>query len=160
MALHFFARNLQADQSAALRPRRNDECPADQFRALAHGNQPDSPLYLAVNKAAAMILDFQSEAVGQIVQANPSFAYTSMTVYVVQRFLQHAIDMNARACLDGKQCSVLFIMHLDSRLAAYSRNIPVQCALQAGFFKQNGMERLGKRADIVERGLRDLLDLL
>src|SRR5215470_1505363 len=64
MALHFFTGNLKADEGAALHPRRNHDCPADKLRSLSHGNQPDSTLDLAVNEAAAMILDFEREGVG------------------------------------------------------------------------------------------------
>src|SRR5581483_4272652 len=83
-----------------------------------------------------------------------------MAADVVQSFLQHAVDMHAGTRFDGEGLALLFVMHAESRLPLDRRNIPVQSTRKAGFLEEDWMQRLRKRANLIQAVLRDLANFL
>ena len=68
--------------------------------------------------------------------------------------------MDACAGVHRARLAGFFIVQANASLALHRRNIPVQRALESRFFEQDGMQRLGKAANIVQGGLRDFADFL
>src|SRR5881398_3213124 len=123
---------------AALRPRSDGKGSANQLRAFAHANQPNSPLHLLCNKPGAVILDFKFQGISQVFQADPSITGTRMAAHIVQSFLKHAIDVHAGARFHRKRLAALFVVQLDACLFACRGNIPVQSAFQAASSSKTG----------------------
>src|SRR5690349_12656467 len=129
MTFHFLTRDLQTNLSAALRPRSDRQPSTYDLGTFAHGNQSDSPLHFLRDEARAVILHFKLQRVPRVFQANPSVARSGVAGYIIQRFLQHAVDVYAGARFDRKRLAALFVMQPDARLPSYRGNIPVQSAL-------------------------------
>src|SRR5262249_46605548 len=79
---------------------------------------------------------------------------------VVERFLRDAKDMHSCAGLDRSRVTRFFVVNVQSSLPLDRRNIPGECALEAGFFEQHRMQRLREATNIVQGGLSDAADFL
>ena len=103
-----------------------------------------------------MIFDFQLEAVGVEAQPHPRAIGARMPRDVVQRFLQHAVHVNADGASTARRAGPLVRSTAMPSLPFDGRQIPVDGALEAGSSRIDGMQRLRQSAHVVERGLRDL----
>ena len=74
--------------------------PTQQFGAFPHSDQPDALASRVGHKSRAVILDLQLQRLRQKLQAHPGFARSRVTGYVVQSFLQDAVNMDADAAID------------------------------------------------------------
>ena len=72
------------------------ELTAKNFRAFAHGYKTDSGVSFHGTNPLSMIFHFEHQRGWQKVQANPGFFRAGMPRDIVQRFLQHAIDLHPR----------------------------------------------------------------
>src|ERR1700677_3182064 len=81
-----------------------------------------------------------------------------MTGDVVQRLLQHSVNVNGRATVQSEGYAGLLVAYVNSGLLLYCGNVPVHGAFQAGFVEHDGMQRLREAADVVQGRLRDVAD--
>ena len=74
-----------------------------------------------------------------------------MARHIIQRLLQHTVDMHPGAAIEEERHTLLFIGYGNSGLPFYHRNIPV---------KHYGMQSLRKTANALQRSLHDLKNFL
>src|SRR5712664_4493025 len=95
MDSRFFPRNFEPHECATLRSRRYRKHTADQFGAFAHGYEPNPSLHFFCHKARAMILHFELQRIRGKLQPDPRFARSGMPAHIIQRLLQHAINVRS-----------------------------------------------------------------
>jgi hypothetical protein len=78
---------------------------------------------------------------------------------VGQRLLQHAVDLDADHGIDRDGRPRALIRHAQPQLPFDGRQIGVDRALQSELLENRGVQRLRQAANILERRLRDLVDL-
>src|ERR1700722_14009279 len=83
-----------------------------------------------------------------------------MPRHVVERFLQHAVDVHTGGAIHGKRFALLLIGYGNSRLPFYRRHVPVERALQSSLIEHDGMQGLREATNAFERGLNGLKDFL
>src|SRR5579859_2580990 len=158
MSAHSRFRHSQADQRSACGGPHEFNRAAEEIRAFAHRNQPDTGLCSAANKSRAVIFHVQFQRFGQKAQANPCLPRSGMPCHIIQSFLQHAVNVDGRGAIQWKWSAGFFVTYRDTRLLFHGGNIPIHRVFESRFLQHDGMERLRKSADFVERGLRDIAD--
>src|ERR1700733_12465148 len=107
-----------------------------------------------------MVFHFQLENVRQKTQTYPRLLRSGVPCHIVERFLQHTINMHSRRAVDWERWALLLIGYGNSGLPFYGGNVPVERAFQPGLVQHYRMKRLGKTANALERSLHDLKNLL
>ena len=83
-----------------------------------------------------------------------------MARHVVQRFLQHAVHVYGHGLIRHRTAARGLVVDMDAGLLFKHGQVLPQGRFQAGLLDHGRMQRLRKRADLVEGGLDDLLYLL
>ena len=89
---------LEAHQRAAVVRRQELDRAAEQLRPLAHRHQAEAPPRAVRLEARAVILDLELESGRIAPQPDPGLVSLRMPRHVVQRLLQHAVDVDRRSC--------------------------------------------------------------
>src|ERR1700756_4340142 len=83
-----------------------------------------------------------------------------MTTDIIQRFLEHAINVYTGGCVNQKRFTGLFIVQQEVHLMRRRRDIPIECTLQSLLLEQDWVKGLRQSANIVQCSLRDLSHLV
>src|SRR5690349_6445062 len=120
--------HIQPHQGAAFAGTQHFESPLQQFGALAHGRPPDAAARAAVlgfGNAAAAVLDLEVEPSGQESEAHDRGGRPRVAGQVIERFGEHAIDVNGHAIGNRGAVSLFLVSYLNSSLLLEDRQIPV-----------------------------------
>src|SRR4029077_6262778 len=153
IGLHPFSRNRQMQECSAFGRMREHELSTHQFRAFAHRHQTNPLAGGALSESYSMIFYFEFKRGGKETQPYPRPLDPRMPCHIVQRFLQHAVNVHTGGAIHWKGRSLFFIGYGNSGLPLNGGDIPVKSVLQAGLIEHHGMQGLGKAADFIQRRL-------
>ena len=81
-----------------------------------------------------------------------------MPLDVIQRFLNYAINVHARAARNFKNRARLLIRDRNAGLPLDHWQIPIEALLESGFIEHHWMQRLRECANFLKSRLRDIAD--
>src|SRR5713101_3533817 len=160
MRFCFLARNGQLQGRASAVALRKFQCRSNQFGAFAHAHESDTLVRSVRGKSFAMIFYLERQRMARKSQAHPRFLGARVPAYIVQRFLQHAVNLHAGIVVYAERRSRFFVVQFKAGLPLHGGNIPVERAFEALFLEQHRMKRLRQAANIVQRSLRDFANFL
>src|SRR5580700_2242795 len=158
MRLRFFDWHSQTNQCSSFRRLEKFDASTQQFRTLAHGHKSNAGSWSAFRKSSAVIFNLKLQTPRHETKPNRRLTASGMAGEVVQSLLQDTVDMNAYAAVNRKGCSGFLVGYFNSSLSFHRRDVPINRTLKSCFIQHNGVKRLRKASDFVERGLRDLSD--
>ena len=83
-------------------------------------------------------------------QPNPRPLCPGMPGNVIQRFLQHTVDVDASTSVYGERLALLLIGYGNSGLPFHGGDVPIESALETGLVEHDGMKRLRQSANFVQ----------
>src|ERR1700730_5374863 len=119
MSLQFFLGNSHTNQCSSLCGMRDVHSAADQFGTLTHTHQADAPGSISIwrvraDESFAVVFHFQFKGMRQKFKANPRLGNTGVAANVVKRFLNDAIEMNARAGVYWERLAGFFVVQMNA----------------------------------------------
>src|SRR5215467_13817222 len=97
MCLHPCSGNAQAHQRSSTTQSGLDDLQrsTENFGALSHSHESDSPLSVLPRKPFSAVLHIQLQSIGREFQPHPGFTRTRMALDIVQGLLQDSKNMNS-----------------------------------------------------------------
>ena len=133
---------------------------AEQLGPLAHRDDAEAARRGPASSPLPWSSTSSSRSRLREAQPHPGPVGAGMPRHVVERLLQHAVDVNRRRCRPpARAAPVRSYDDGDAELLFDGREIPVDRALEPELLEDRRMQRLREAAHVVERRLRDLADL-
>src|SRR6185437_16930535 len=99
---------------------------AQEFRPLAHPNQPDAALSVRRPNADAVVLDVHFQRFLEEAQADQCCLRPGVTRHVVESLLHHTVNVNAGTARHWIRVPGLLVGDAHPGLAFHGGNVPVQ----------------------------------